>query len=45
MGHSIQDCHHFLEMVEEMMDEGVMEFYKEIKGQAVNVLQRENRNQ
>ena len=41
MGHSIQDCQDFLELVQEMMNEGVMEFCKKIKGQAVNVLQRE----
>ena len=29
VGHSIQDCQHFLELVQEMMDEGVMEFCKE----------------
>ena len=40
VGRSIQDCQHFLELVQEMMDKGVMEFCKEIKGQAVNVLQR-----
>ena len=28
VGHSIQDCQHFLELVQEMMD-GVMEFCKE----------------
>ena len=41
VGHSIQDCQDFLELVQEMMNEGVMEFCKEIKGQAVNVLQGE----
>ena len=42
VGHSIQDCQHFLELVQEMMDEGVMKFCKETnKGQVVNVLQRE----
>ena len=41
MGHSIQDCQGFLELVQEMMNKGVMEFCKEIKGQAVNVLQGE----
>ena len=41
MGHSIQDYQDFLELVQEMMNEGVMEFCKKIKGQAVNVLQRE----
>ena len=40
VGHSIQDCQDFLELVQEMMNEGVMEFCKEIKGQAVNVLQK-----
>ena len=32
VSHSIQDCQHFLELVQEMMDKGVMEFCKEIKG-------------
>ena len=42
MGHSIQDCQHFLKLLQEMMDEGVMEFCKETEnGQAVNVLQGE----
>ena len=41
MGHSIQDCQDFLGLVQEFMDEGRIEFYKEVKGQAVNVLQGE----
>ena len=41
MGHSIQDCQDFLDLVQELMDEGRIEFYKEVKGQAVNVLQGE----
>ena len=41
VGHSIQVCQDFLELVQEMMNEGVIEFCKEIKGQAVNVLQGE----
>ena len=41
MGHSIQDCQDFLKLVQEMINEGVIKFCKEIKGQAVNVLQRE----
>ena len=44
VGHSIQDYQHFLKLVQEMMNERVMEFCKEIKtekGQVVNVLQRE----
>ena len=41
MGHSIQVCQDFLELVQEMMNEGVMKFCKEIKGQAMNVLQKE----
>ena len=32
MGHSIQDCQDFLGLVQELMDEGRIEFYKEIKG-------------
>ena len=42
MGHFIHVCQDFLELVQEMMNERVMEFCKEIKGQAVNVLQGEN---
>ena len=40
-GHSIQDCQDFLDLVQELMDEGRVEFCKEVKGQAVNVLQGE----
>ena len=39
VGHSIQVCQDFLELVQEMMNEGVMVFCKEIKRQVVNVLQ------
>ena len=39
VGHSIQDCQDFLKLVQEMINEGVIEFCKEIKGQVVNVLQ------
>ena len=39
MGHSIQDCQDFLGLVQELMDEGRIEFCKKIKRQAVNVLQ------
>ena len=41
VGHSIQDCQYFLDLVQELMDEGRIEFYKEVKGQAMNVLQGE----
>ena len=41
VGHSIQDCKDFLNLVQELMDEGRMKFFKEMKGQAVNVLQGE----
>ena len=41
MGHSIQDYQDFLGLVQELMDEGKIEFCKKIKGQAVNVLQEE----
>ena len=41
MGHSIQDCQDFLELVCEMMDGGIIEFCKRKEGQAVNVMQRE----
>ena len=44
VGYSIQDCQDFLELVQEMMNKGVMEFCKEIKGQAVNVLQGKTPN-
>ena len=39
--HSIQNCQDFCELVQEMIDEGAIEFNKKIKGQAVNVLQGE----
>ena len=42
VGHSIQDCQDFLGLVQELMDERRIEFCKEIEGQAVSVLQREN---
>ena len=41
MGHSIQDCQDFLGLVQGLMDEGRMEFCKEVKEQDVNVLQGE----
>ena len=41
VGHSIQDCQEFLGLVQEMMNEGKIEFCKEVEGQAVNVLQKE----
>ena len=41
VGHSIQDCQDFLGLVQELMDERRIEFCKEMKRQAVNVLQRE----
>ena len=39
--HSIQECQEFLDLVQEMMNEGEMEFYGKIKEQNVSVLQRE----
>ena len=41
MGHSIQDCQDFLGFVQELMDEGRIEFCKEIEGQVLSVLQGE----
>ena len=41
VGHSIQDCQGFLGLVQEIMNKGKIEFCKELKGQAVNVLQGE----
>ena len=41
VGHSIQDCQEFFGLVQEMMNEGKIEFCKEVEGQAVNVLQKE----
>ena len=41
VGHSIQDYQDFLGLVQELMDEGGLEFYKKIERQAVSVLQRE----
>ena len=38
VGHSIQDCQDFLGLVQEMMNKEKIEFYKETKGQAMNVL-------
>ena len=38
VGHYIQDYQNFLGLVQELMDEGRIEFCKEMKGQAVNVL-------
>ena len=32
VGHSIQDCQDFLGLVQELMDKGRIEFYKEIEG-------------
>ena len=32
VGHSIQDCQDFLELVQEMINEGVIEFSKKIEG-------------
>ena len=39
--HSIQDCQEFLGLVQEMMNEGKIEFCKEVEGCAVNVLEKE----
>ena len=41
MGHSIQDYRDFLGLVQELMNKRRIEFCKETKGQAVNVLQKE----
>ena len=41
VGHSIQICQDFLELVQEMMNKRVMEFCKEIKRQTMNVVQGE----
>ena len=38
VGHFIQDCQDFLDLVQEMIDEGRIKFCKETKGQAVNIL-------
>ena len=38
VGHSIQDCQKFLGLVQEMMNEGKIEFSKKVEGQVVNVL-------
>ena len=38
VGHSIQDCQKFLGLVQEIMNEGKIEFCKEVEGQAMNVL-------
>ena len=39
--HPIQECQEFLELVQEMMNEGEMEFCEEIKEQNVSVLLEE----
>ena len=41
VGHPIQDCQEFLGLVQEMMNEGKIEFCKKIERQAVNALQKE----
>ena len=41
VGHLIQDCQEFLDLVQKMMNEGKIEFYKEVEEQVVNVLQKE----
>ena len=41
MGLSIHNCQDFLDLVQELVDEGRIEFCKEMKGQVVNVLQGE----
>ena len=39
--HAIQECPNFLELVQEMMNEGELEFFGKIKEQNVNVLLKE----
>ena len=41
MDHSIQEYQEFLELVQEMMNEGEIEFCEKMKEQNVSVLQRE----
>ena len=41
VGHPIQDCQEFLGLVQEMMNDGKIEFCKKIERQAVNALQKE----
>ena len=43
MGHSIQECPEFLKMIQEMMNEGEIEFCEKIKEQNVSVLLEEVR--
>ena len=43
MGHSIQECPEFLKMIQEMMNEGEIEFCENIKEQSVSVLLEEVR--
>ena len=43
MGHSIQECTEFLKMIQEMMDEGGIEFCGKTKEQNVSVLLEEVR--
>ena len=41
MDHSIQECPEFLELIQEMINEGEMEFYGKIEEQNVSVLLEE----
>ena len=41
MDHSIQECQEFFELVQEMMNEGEMEFCEKMEEQNAHVLQRE----
>ena len=41
LGHSIQSCQEFLDLVQKMMNEGRIEFCGKMEEQAINVLQDE----
>ena len=41
IGHFVQDCQDFLDLVQEIMNKGRIEFCKETRGQVVDVLQGE----
>ena len=41
LGHSIEDCQNFLDLVQEMMDDEKIEFCEKVKGHTINVIQGE----
>ena len=41
MDHSIQECPDFLDLIQEMMNEGELEFYGKVEEQKVSILLKE----